>query len=123
MARRLPPAARLGDGRAPLTFAPAPLGFGISGSRVASARTVSTGTTSALLERGDELRRIDACLTGACAGAGGTLAIEGPAGIGKTALLTAARAAGRAAGMRVLSARGAEIERDFAYGAVRQLLE
>jgi DNA-binding CsgD family transcriptional regulator len=93
------------------------------GSRVASARIVSTSTTSALLERGDELRRIDACLAAACAGAGGTLAIEGRAGIGKTALLTAARAAGRAAGMRVLSARGAEIERDFAYGAVRQLLE
>src|SRR5919197_5530076 len=123
MAPRLAPAARLGDGQAPLTVAAAPLGFGMGSSRVASARTVSTTTTRALLERGDELRRIEACLDAARAGAGSTLAIEGPAGIGKTALLSAARAAGRAAGMTVLAARGAEIERDFAHGAVRQLLE
>src|SRR5919197_4255706 len=123
MAPRLAPAARLGDGQAPLTVAAAPLGFGMGSSRVASARTVSTTTTRALLERGDELRRIEACLDAARAGAGSTLAIEGPAGICKTALVAAARAAGRAAGMTVLAARGAEIERDFAHGAVRQLLE
>ena len=49
--------------------------------------------------------------------------IEGPAGIGKTALLAAARTAAANNGMRVLRARGAELERDFAFGVVRQLFE
>lgn len=48
--------------------------------------------------------------------------VEGPAGIGKSRLLAEAR--GRAEGsMRVLSARGGELEREFAFGVVRQLLE
>jgi DNA-binding CsgD family transcriptional regulator len=49
--------------------------------------------------------------------------VEGPAGIGKTALLTAARIAAADGGMRVLRARGTELERDFAFGVVRQLFE
>ena len=49
--------------------------------------------------------------------------IEGPAGIGKTALLAQARAAAVESGMRVLRARGAELERKFAFGVVRQLFE
>jgi len=49
--------------------------------------------------------------------------IEGPAGIGKTALLAAARAAATDAGMRVLRSRGTELEGEFAYGVVRQLFE
>lgn len=51
------------------------------------------------------------------------LAIEGPPGIGKTALLAEAREHGRAAGLRVLSARGSQLERSFSYGIVRQLFE
>jgi hypothetical protein len=47
---------------------------------------------------------------------------EGPAGIGKTQLLTEARErAGRS--MTVLGARASELERDFPYGVVRQLFE
>jgi DNA-binding CsgD family transcriptional regulator len=49
--------------------------------------------------------------------------IEGPAGIGKTALLAAARIAAADSGMRVLRSRGTELERDFAFGVVRQLFE
>ena len=49
--------------------------------------------------------------------------IEGPAGIGKTALLAAARTAAADGGMRVLRSRGTELERDFAFGVVRQLFE
>jgi DNA-binding CsgD family transcriptional regulator len=49
--------------------------------------------------------------------------IEGPAGIGKTALLAAARTAAAEGGMRVLRSRGTELERDFAFGVVRQLFE
>jgi DNA-binding CsgD family transcriptional regulator len=58
------------------------------------------------------------------AGDGGLLVIEGPAGIGKTGLLDAVRAAARVGGpMAALSARGGELERDFPFGVVRQLFE
>ncbi len=49
--------------------------------------------------------------------------VEGPAGIGKTALLAVARDAAEGQGFRVLRARGAELEREFAFGVVRQLVE
>src|SRR5262245_22750449 len=77
----------------------------------------------ALLEREGELRRIEQGLAAACAGQGCLIVVEGPAGIGKTALLASARAASESAGMRVLRARGAELEHDFAFGVVRQLFE
>jgi DNA-binding CsgD family transcriptional regulator len=86
-----------------------------------SITTISA--TGALLERGDELARIESALAGARAGRGTFVVIEGPAGIGKTALLDAARAAALASGMRVLRSRGTELERDFAFGVVRQLFE
>jgi DNA-binding CsgD family transcriptional regulator/tetratricopeptide (TPR) repeat protein len=76
-----------------------------------------------LLERRDELARIESALTRARSGRGTLVVIEGPAGIGKTALLDAARAAAAASGMRVLRSRGTELERDFAFGVVRQLFE
>ena len=57
------------------------------------------------------------------AGHGSLLVVEGPAGIGKSALVGAARAVSEAAGTRTLRARGGELERDFAFGVVRQLLE
>jgi hypothetical protein len=60
-----------------------------------------------LLERSGELRRIDALLGSAAGGDGGLLAIEGPAGIGKTGLLEAAAAAARDRGMAVARASGA----------------
>ncbi|HET6551241.1 MAG TPA: AAA family ATPase, partial [Solirubrobacter sp.] len=56
-------------------------------------------------------------------GAGGLVMVDGPAGVGKTALLAAARAAAAEAGLLVLRARGAELEQEFGYGVVRQLFE
>src|SRR5215211_6391411 len=76
-----------------------------------------------LLERGEELARIESALAEARAGRGAFVVIEGPPGIGKTALLAAARSAAAEGGMRVLRSRGAELERDFAFGVVRQLFE
>jgi DNA-binding CsgD family transcriptional regulator/type II secretory pathway predicted ATPase ExeA len=58
----------------------------------------------------------------ASAGRGGVLAIEGPAGAGKTALLEVARTQAIAAGAEVRRARATELERDFAFGGARQLL-
>ena len=76
-----------------------------------------------LLERADELAIIDAAIARVATGVGGAVLITGPAGIGKTALLDAAVGRGVAAGLEVLSARGGEIEGEFAYGVMRQLFE
>ena len=56
-------------------------------------------------------------------GNGRLAVIEGSAGIGKTSLLAEVRAAAESTGLRVLSARGGELEREFAFGIVRQLFE
>jgi hypothetical protein len=77
----------------------------------------------ALLERDAALARIDQCLREAIAGGGSLLLVEGPAGIGKTRLVLAAGRHGRELGLTTVSARGSELERDFAYGLVRQLFE
>jgi AAA ATPase domain len=77
----------------------------------------------ALLERNAALDRIDQRLRDAIAGAGSLLLLEGPAGIGKTRLVLEARRRGRELGLQALSARGSELEQDFAHGLVRQLFE
>jgi DNA-binding CsgD family transcriptional regulator len=79
--------------------------------------------SSALLERERELERIHAALADAQRGRGSAVLIEGPAGAGKTELISAAGRRAEAAGMRVLRARGSELESDRAFGVVRQLLE
>jgi DNA-binding CsgD family transcriptional regulator len=79
--------------------------------------------TGALLERSEQLKRIESALIEARSGRGTFVVIEGPAGIGKTALLAATRNAATDAGMRVLRSRGTELEHDFAFGVVRQLFE
>ena len=79
--------------------------------------------TGQLLERSEELARIESALAAARSGRGTFVVVEGPAGIGKTALLAAGRAAATDGGMRVLRARGTELERDFAFGVARQLFE
>ncbi len=76
----------------------------------------------ALLERDRELATLDRLLEQAAEGRGRVVLIEGPAGIGKSRLLSELRErAGRR--MTVLTARCGELERDFSFGAVRQLLE
>ena len=76
-----------------------------------------------LLERGRELAQVDGALERARTGSGCLVLVEGPAGIGKTRLLTAVRRKAQATGLRVLVARCAELEREFSFGAVRQLFE
>src|SRR5512133_516531 len=75
-----------------------------------------------LLERDDELAALESLIEGPGA-LGRLLAVEGPPGIGKTALLLETRTRAREAGLQVLAARGSELERTFAFGVVRQLFE
>src|SRR5262245_10659983 len=75
------------------------------------------------LERTEELTRIHGLLRRAREGRGGVIVVEGPPGIGKTTLLDAMREAAADEGLRMFRARGAELERDFAFGVVRQLFE
>ncbi len=79
--------------------------------------------TVGLVERDAELALVDVLLDEARYGRGGVLVFEGEPGIGKTALVEAAVSSAGAAGVRVLAARGSELERGFAFGIVRQALE
>lgn len=88
-----------------------------------SAENFSVGQQSLLFEREDDLAAIDAALAESIAGTGGVLLIEGPAGIGKSALLDHLRRRAAAQNFTVLTARGGELERGFGFGVVRQLLE
>jgi DNA-binding CsgD family transcriptional regulator len=75
------------------------------------------------LERERALERLERAISAAVDGVGSVVAIEGEAGIGKTSLVGYATGCGSSAGMRVLRARGGELEREFAFGVVRQLFE
>jgi tetratricopeptide (TPR) repeat protein len=84
---------------------------------------VDGGGGRVLLEREAEVRRLEALIADTNSGGASVLLIEGPAGVGKSALLEQAVRVAEGAGMMVLTARGAEFERDFAWGVARQLLE
>src|SRR3712207_1356659 len=75
-----------------------------------------------LLDRDDEMATVERLIDAAVMGLGGTLILTGPAGIGKSTVLAAARA--RATSRRILGrfARAAEREAEFPCGVARQLL-
>ncbi|MGH8866960.1 MAG: AAA family ATPase, partial [Actinomycetes bacterium] len=80
-------------------------------------------TTTELLEREDELAELADALSHARQSRGRVVLVEATAGLGKTSLLRASSGAAAEAGFTCLRARASELERDFAYGCVRQLLE
>ena len=80
-------------------------------------------TAATLLERESELAELEDALGAAQAGRGNVVLLEAPAGLGKTSLLRAAAEAAAARGFTCLRARAGELERDFAYGCVRQMFE
>src|SRR6266496_947116 len=84
---------------------------------------IQTTAPVLLLEREAELAVLEAMLGAAQAGDGRLVVVEGSAGIGKTRLLAEARALAVAAEFEVLTARGGELEGEFAFGIVRQLFE
>src|SRR5215472_152491 len=80
-----------------------------------------SGDAQALVGRGREIAAIDSLLassrSSSCA-----LVLLGEAGIGKSALLAVAAAMGTAAGCRVISTTGIEVEHELAFGGLHQLL-
>jgi DNA-binding CsgD family transcriptional regulator len=88
---------------------------------VAVDAVIETATT--LLERERELSELGELLSEAHRGRGQVVLVQAPAGLGKTSLLSAASEKAAETGFSCLRARASELERDFAYGCVRQLLE
>jgi DNA-binding CsgD family transcriptional regulator len=76
----------------------------------------------ALLERGAELAGIDRLLAAACDGRGALVVVEGPAGIGKSALLGACAQRAGELGMETLRARGDDVSMESSFAAMRELL-
>jgi DNA-binding CsgD family transcriptional regulator/predicted negative regulator of RcsB-dependent stress response len=76
-----------------------------------------------MLEREAEMATLAGILAAAGHGAGRLVVVEGSAGIGKTRLLAEARELARRAEFEILTARGGELEGEFAFGIVRQLFE
>lgn len=79
-------------------------------------------TRQRLLDRDGELAAVASGAAAAAAGDGSLVVVEGAAGTGKTAMLVAAQGYGLDAGLNCLRACCSELERDFAFGAVCQLL-
>jgi len=77
----------------------------------------------ALLERDGELAALREFIDGISGSGPRLLLVEGPAGIGKSSLLAEARVLAGEDGIRVLAARGSQLEREFPFGVVRQLFE
>jgi DNA-binding CsgD family transcriptional regulator len=84
---------------------------------------VTTESIGLLLERDGELARLSFLVKQAGAGRGAVVAIEGPAGIGKTGLLLALHSLAEGQGLRGLKARGREREAGMAFAVASQLLE
>lgn len=91
-------------------------------------REIGSGVTGSggillglILGRDCELERLGALIDRAQAGSGGLAVLEGPAGIGKTALLAEVARRADGLGFSVLRGGGARLERDYAFGVVRQL--
>ena len=72
-----------------------------------------------LREREGELAAVEVMLERR----GGTVLLEGRAGIGKTSLVEVACSRADELGLEVVRARGSELESGFAFGVVRQLFE
>ncbi len=87
------------------------------------AATQQRPVQDGLVDRDRELAALRSMLDGLAGGEPGLLLVEGPAGIGKTRLLAEARRLAAERSVRVLSARGSQLESAFAFGVVRQLFE
>src|SRR3954470_22081791 len=90
---------------------------------MATTHLPQTAAPSLMLERETELATLEALLAAARDGEGRLVVVEGSAGIGKTRLLAETRKLAELGEFEVLTARGGELEGEFAFGIVRQLFE
>ena len=74
-----------------------------------------------LLQRDAELASLGRQVAAVRAGIGRMIIVDGPAGIGKSSLLTATADTASAAGIRTLRASGSPLEQDAGWGVARQL--
>src|SRR5881227_3569290 len=95
-------------------------GYVLPGRQMAA---IQSSVAAPLLEREVELEALADLIERARGGRGGIALLEGPAGIGKTALLERGLQLGRADGARVALARGGELERDLPWAVLRDLFE
>ncbi|HEV7712887.1 MAG TPA: ATP-binding protein, partial [Asanoa sp.] len=75
-----------------------------------------------LLQRDAELASLGRQVAAVRAGIGRMIIVDGPAGIGKSSLLSATADTAAAAGIRTLRASGSPLEQDAGWGVARQLL-
>jgi DNA-binding CsgD family transcriptional regulator/tetratricopeptide (TPR) repeat protein len=76
-----------------------------------------------LLERDTELGLVDGFFDDVRRGEGRIIVLEGPPGIGKTALLRELDERAGRCGIEVLQARASQLDHGFSFGVARQLLE
>jgi DNA-binding CsgD family transcriptional regulator len=76
-----------------------------------------------LFERDEARAAIDELIDAVCRSDGSVLAFEAAAGLGKSSLVSIARERAAGCAMQVATARGGDLERDFPFGIVRQLVE
>ena len=76
-----------------------------------------------VLERERELDVVQAACRAAGSGRGRLIVVDGPAGVGKTVLMSAAADAAAAAGWEVARTRGGELEQDLGWGIAADLLD
>jgi DNA-binding CsgD family transcriptional regulator len=84
---------------------------------------VYLGPPVPLLDRDAELATLGAALEAARSRQGAVVVLEGAAGTGKSALVALTCQLASTAGVRVLTARGGELEQDYPFGLIRQLYE
>ena len=76
-----------------------------------------------VLERERELSAVQAACSAVGSGHGRLIVVDGPAGVGKTLLISAAAQAAAAAGLEVARTRGGELEQDLGWGIAVDLLD
>ena len=88
-----------------------------------SASSGQPPAVASLIERDAELGALSQAITGVRGGRGNAILVEGPAGVGKTALVDHAAAIASRAGLQVRRTAPGPHDREFPFGAVRALLE
>ena len=107
----------------PVTAAPAPDTAPDPAPDPAPDTARSTVAPTDLVDRSREIAALRRMVADVAAGTSSCVLVEGPAGIGKSRLLAEATRFAATGGIRVLSARGSQLEQSFGFGAVRQLFE